>query len=57
MIAHLLRVLGVGKSLMAVRMWSDGGIPVDVIFKPANSTLSLTKLEFILIKYNPLFTT
>ena len=33
-----VRVLGIGKSWIAVQIWSDGRIPEDVIFKPANST-------------------
>ena len=36
-----LRSLGVGKSLVADKMLSDGVIPNDVIFKPAKMMVCL----------------
>ena len=34
------RFLGVGKSLIAERISSEGDIPFEVIFRPANFTVS-----------------
>ena len=38
--------VGLGKSLMAVRIFSDGAVPVGVIESPAKSTVLRQNLNF-----------
>ena len=39
--------LGVGKALIPDKMLSEGAIPDEVIFKPANMTVSLQNWNFL----------